>query len=236
MIESETPVPTQTVTKGVIGKGENYETEYFIFEGPDPKPVIFINGGLHGDETASWLTADEMKKIVMKKGTLILVPRLNLPACRADKRFFNQDLNRSFPGDPKGKNYEMRLAYEITDFIGRHHPDLILSMHESKKHHKDSKKHLGGQVIYYGVDPMPENLAGAVEKINSRIENPDKKYLPVYYPVNGATSELWVETFGLEAYATETWKGYELKDRIRMHWIINKSFMDQLGMSYSIEE
>ena len=36
----------------IIGQGRVYETPYFVLEGPAPGPVVLLDAGIHGDETA----------------------------------------------------------------------------------------------------------------------------------------------------------------------------------------
>ena len=46
----------QTVEKLPILPGEPEETELFVIHSGQPGPCIFVVGGIHGDETAGWIS------------------------------------------------------------------------------------------------------------------------------------------------------------------------------------
>ena len=84
--------------------------------GPGKGVVCF--GGTHGNEyegqVAVWRLMHELDPAEIS-GRVILMPRLNMPACVSGTRESLMDgvnLNRAFPGDPKGT-----LTYRIADFV-----------------------------------------------------------------------------------------------------------------------
>ncbi len=88
-------------------------------------PTLIISAGVHGDEfegqiavaeLARELTADEIR------GRLILLQMLNAPAAEAGQRVSPIDggnMNRLYPGDPKGSPTEM---------IAHFHEDILLPL------------------------------------------------------------------------------------------------------------
>lgn len=99
--------------------------------GPGRSIVCF--GGTHGDEyegqVAIWRLMHELDPAEIR-GRIILMPRLNTPACIAGLRESPLDggnLNRAFPGDPRGK-ITSRIANFVTTRI---FPlvDVVLDMH-----------------------------------------------------------------------------------------------------------
>ena len=75
-------------------------------------------GGTHGNEyegqVAVWRLMHELEPAEIS-GRVILMPRLNQPACNTGTRQSLQDgvnMNRAFPGDPMGT-----LTYRIADFV-----------------------------------------------------------------------------------------------------------------------
>ena len=80
-------------------------------------PVVFVTAALHGDEingcgAVRHLIQDEGFRL--KRGAVILVPVLNLPAFERHSRYLpdRRDLNRSFPGSADG-SLASRMAHTI---------------------------------------------------------------------------------------------------------------------------
>lgn len=92
-----------------------------IRRAPEEGPVVFVTAALHGDEingtgAVRQLIRDE--EFQLRKGTVILVPVLNLLAFDRHSRYLpdRRDLNRSFPGTPTG-SLASRMAHTIFEEI-----------------------------------------------------------------------------------------------------------------------
>ena len=106
--------------------GESYSgvtigTPIHIHRAIDPGPVVFVTGALHGDEingTGAVRRLIQDKKFRLQRGSLILVPVLNLPAFERHSRYLpdRRDLNRCFPGSATG-SLAGRMAHAIFDEI-----------------------------------------------------------------------------------------------------------------------
>jgi len=91
---------------------------------------ILVIGGMHGNEPLGIRVVKMFQAKPTRSITSILA---NEEAVAANRRFIQQDLNRSFPGDIRNKEYEKRRAaqmlticrnYDITlDFHNTHCPD-----------------------------------------------------------------------------------------------------------------
>ena len=69
---------------------------------------LLITTVTHGDESFSIPVVEKLAKqfaFIWRKN--------NLRAYKQNRRFYQKDLNRSGPGDPKSKIYEERLAYKL---------------------------------------------------------------------------------------------------------------------------
>lgn len=87
---------------------------------------ILVIGGMHGNETLG------LEVVRMLQANPILdvdALQANEQAIKADTRFIEQDLNRSFPGDIKGENYESRRAAEILKKTKYY--DVVLDFHNT---------------------------------------------------------------------------------------------------------
>lgn len=90
-----------------------------VINGAGPrKASVAAFGGTHGNEyegqVAVWRLMHELDPAALN-GRVILMPRLNTPACVTGTRESRADgvnMNRAFPGDPHGS-----LTYRIADFV-----------------------------------------------------------------------------------------------------------------------
>lgn len=82
-------------------------------------PVTLLLGGNHGDEYEGQVALSKLAHTLSPEdmsGTLVIVPSLNLPAVMGGTRLSpadNRNLNREFPGDPRG-SVTQRIAYFVS--------------------------------------------------------------------------------------------------------------------------
>lgn len=95
----------------------------FIRSAKKSGPVVLISGGIHGDEINGIATAKKIleevdENLELKKGTLIIIPLVNIYGFLSNSRTFpdGRDLNRSFPGSKKG-SLASRIAYILSNEI-----------------------------------------------------------------------------------------------------------------------
>jgi predicted deacylase len=85
-------------------------------------PTVLLTGGVHGDEYEGQIAISRLARELDPaevQGRIIMLPALNIPAVTNDTRLSpidNRDLNRCFPGDPRGTFSEM-LAHFIDSVI-----------------------------------------------------------------------------------------------------------------------
>ncbi len=88
-----------------------------VIRGGHPGPTAFITGAIHGNEING---ADIVRRLIFDidhenlAGTLIAIPVVNIPGFLEQSRYlpYHRDLNRHFPGKPKGNNAD-RAAYKL---------------------------------------------------------------------------------------------------------------------------
>lgn len=112
------------------------------------RPIVVIVGSMHGDEPVGKKAIDEINKQKIIFGTLITIVA-NPKALAAGKRFIDDDLNRLFPGSPRG-NYEQKIAAALSPILRQ--ADYVLDIHSTttntvgaaiiKKKNKKVKKFL----------------------------------------------------------------------------------------------
>ena len=113
-------------------EGIAVSTPVLVVNGSKPGPVLCLTAAVHGDE----LNGIEIVRRVLYNlnavklsGTVIGVPIVNLQGFRRGSRYLpdRRDLNRFFPGDPRGSSAS-RIAhsffYEVID-----HCDALVDLH-----------------------------------------------------------------------------------------------------------
>ena len=100
-------------------------------------PTLLLTGGNHGDEYEGPIALMKLARALEPaaiRGRLILLPALNLPAVLAGTRVSPIDqvnMNRAFPGDPRGTPTMM-----IADYVRRRllpEADAVLDLHSGGK-------------------------------------------------------------------------------------------------------
>ncbi len=85
-------------------------------------PTVLLMGGVHGDEPEAQIAIKELFHEIEPEdlsGRILFCPSTNLPACLAGRRLSPIDdlnLNRVFPGDPKGSP-TLQIAYFIESVL-----------------------------------------------------------------------------------------------------------------------
>src|SRR6185312_8481586 len=151
--------------------------------------TVLLTGGVHGDEYEGQIAISRLARTLdpaSLQGRVILIPAVDLPAALAGTRFCpldNRDLNRCFPGEPRGSFCQV-LAHFIDSRIlplvdvsvyvhtAGHSADAALStnMHyladaEMRRRTLDAAAAFGApyNVVFWGVDEG-QTLTSAVER------------------------------------------------------------------------
>ncbi len=96
-------------------------------------PTVLLTGGIHGDEYEGPIVVSRLAHTLRPEeiqGRVILIPAVNMPAVLNDTRLSpvdQRDLNRCFPGNPRGTFSEM-LAHFI-DAVILPHVDVSVDLH-----------------------------------------------------------------------------------------------------------
>ncbi len=127
-----------------VSLGDEWPIPVTVIQGNRPGPCITILGGIHGDELTgpsactnllSNVFTDEGGALDPKllAGTIRIVPVVNLPGYRSKSRYFpdGRDLNRQFPGNPKGSTTK-RVAHQLFEHLIQD-SDAIIDLHSAAK-------------------------------------------------------------------------------------------------------
>jgi len=96
-------------------------------------PTVLLTGGVHGDEYEGQIAISRLSRELdpgAVRGRVIMIPTVNIPAALNDTRLSpidDRDLNRCFPGNPRGTFSEM-LAHFL-DAIVLPQADVSVDVH-----------------------------------------------------------------------------------------------------------
>jgi uncharacterized protein len=205
----------------------------WVFDADAPGPTSLIEAGIHGDEVAGVHALQELLEEGLRPvtGRLIVIPIMNPPAYRVRTRFVEGglDLNRSFPGDPAHARYEPRLAHTFLELCRSERPDLVATLHESKKRYDPAVVPSFGQTLVYGVDPCPPLFTSVVAALNAELPREDERWDTLYYPVATSSTEIIVDTVGCLGVCVETWMGFDERRRIDMQKDVVRKLLAGMG-------
>jgi predicted deacylase len=213
--------------------GTSYSTTAYIRQAPEPGPAVLISGGVHGNEPAGAAAAENITKWEIKKGTLIIIPRVNKLALRAGKRTLPEigDVNRAYPGSALG-NPSSKLAHAIGALMKEYKADMVIDIHEARDFNSVNPDSLG-QTILYGFDDKSAILAmEAADYVNTKLKitDPKKKFTFLANPIVGSTAQYASSYLRKVAFTLETSVRQPLADRVEQHLAIVRYLLASCGM------
>lgn len=210
----------------------------YVFDSKRSGPTALVQAGIHGDEIAGVHALEELLEasIRPRAGRLLVCPVMNPAAYRARQRAAagGLDLNRCFPGDESAPEPEKRLARKFMDLVLAERPSLVATLHESKKRYDPAVMPSFGQSLVYGVEPMPEILARAIDRMNAALADESERWSPNYYPVATSSTEVIVDAIGCVGVCVETWMGFDEARRIEMQRAVVGHLLDEIGVGMDL--
>jgi len=130
--------PNAIRQSGKIASGTKWETNYYSIDSGVEGPTVLVVGGMHGNEPAGSLAAQQIRHWPIVKGKLVVIPRSNVLALDAKTRLTpgepkeSGNLNRNFPISPSAKTAVPRgkLAIALRKFTGKLRPYWVIDLHE----------------------------------------------------------------------------------------------------------
>ena len=109
--------------------GTNQEVTVYTIKGETSGPTVLIFAGIHGDERACPVVAAKYSNIRLKKGNIVVVPRLNAVAIQKKKRNgLGGDMNRLFDQPETSKNPDVKVVNLAKELIKK--ADYVVNMHQ----------------------------------------------------------------------------------------------------------
>lgn len=211
----EEEYPECQVSTYPILEGTDYENTVTVLEGAEEGPVIYVIAGVHGDEQAAWHTGNLLKKIDIKAGKLYILAPANPWGAQADPptRYVvgEEDLNRSFPGDPEGTPAQ-QVAAAIMEDVTKAEPDFVFDLHEAKVVNSQLD-FLGSTLIFTDLTGMEDLFMSLV--METEAGNLCSEPFGIQGPgPEGSVNRTITETLQVPVITVETFRRYEMERRI----------------------
>lgn len=195
-------------------EGSDFETEVTVIKGKEAGPSVYVIAGIHGDEEAAWQTGKLLKKATIKAGTLyVIAPANRWGAEKLPKSRYidGKDPNRVWPGNPSGNSAE-QVAYSIFKDVEAKKPDFVFDLHEARLV-EDDRDYLGSSLIFSDLSLMEEMFMDLLFATQSGeiCSMPFDYYGP---GPDGSINRTITEQLNIPVITVETFRGYEMEDRI----------------------
>ncbi len=224
--------PLPTTSKRTLAQGSKYATDLYVIESGQPGPIVMVVGGVHGNETAGYRAAEKVKDYSIKKGTLLVIPRVNKLAIEAGRRSApgETDFNRLFP-QSKTASPKNALAKEVYSIVKEYNVEWLMDMHEGFDYYKNSATSSVGQtLIYYPANSAKSIVEDIVNDLNKGIKTSIQKFTLLRYPVQGSLARSTAQYLGVNSFIFETSQKQTLTTRINLQEQAAKKLLSNLGM------
>lgn len=210
LFAAQYPVQVETYT---LAAGEITETTVYHISAEEPGKTVYIVAGVHGDERAAWYSGILLRGVSIKSGEVYVLAPANANGARNVSRYVTQqqDLNRSFPGDPNGNEAE-RFADILFADIRDRQPDLLLDLHEAIVY-TEGRDFLGSTLIFTKLDGMEElffDLLFATQ--DGTICSSEFGYTGP--GPNGSINAAVTNELGIPSITVETFRGFPMERRV----------------------
>lgn len=221
---------TSAALAGAIMSNTAYETPLVIL-GDGSAPVAMVLGGVHGNEPAGSLAAQQLTQAKVLKGTLIIVPQVNKLALDKNIRTLDSigDINRQY-NEQQTNMPSKQIAKQIIEIMKKHHVSMLIDLHEARTFHKQDNSSLGQLILPTMNDKSAMLALDAVEHINKTIEKGYKQFGYGPYPLPDSAAYYAGKTLKITAFTLETSSQNELSERVRQHYIITKYLLAAEGV------
>ena len=224
-------------TEGLIGGGTKWATPYYVVDSKVAGPAVMITGGMHGNEPAGARAAEQIRSWTIRRGRLIVIPRLNVTALDAGKRLTPGaerdcgNLNRNFPKTGQGDKARGPRAKGLWAFVKSSKPDWLGDLHEGFDFHKSNPKSTGASIISLPKLKLGQTVKLMLEAVNASISDEGRKIVPLRGSANGSLARAAAERLGARTMILETCCNKQpISLRTRRHRIMVHRLLKHLKM------
>lgn len=236
---SVTGISLAEETTGKIAPCTAWETPWFAVDSGVPGPTFLLTGGIHGDEPAGAIASEQIRHWPLKKGKLIVIPRVNQLALAAKTRRLPGlkdeagDLNRHFPKTDGPEETLSPLATALWAFAKELKPDWHIDLHEGKSIHRTKASSVGSAIIFRSGPPTDRFFEHSLSTVNASIDDPTRLFVALSRggPIDGSFARATNERLGATTAIFETTSSaYPIAVRVRQHRLMVHRILTNLEM------
>ncbi len=221
---------TATPASFLLQAGTRWETVGCVVDSGVVGPTALILGGVHGNEPAGALAAEQVCNFSPLRGKLVVVPRVNPLGLEKGVRLLSEigDLNRVYPPVGAGSPAE-QMGEEIIGLMKLHKIGMLLDLHEARTFHRIDRTSLG-QTLLFADNSISTALAmDTVEAVNRKINDEIKKFSLVGHPIR--TSAAWYagKYLDIASFTVETSTRQPLEERVEQQLMIVRELLTAGG-------
>lgn len=204
------------------------ETVYYVIKGRQDGPVVLVTAGIHGTEIAGVLAVEQLRHMQLRRGTLILVPTVNIRAYRQRERG-KPDLNRTFPRR-SGDKPRHRISRQLFSLARRYQPAWCIDLHEANGFYRLDHKKLGQTLIVY-PNPKTARTANRVTALlNHSIAKKSRKFAVKQGKLRGSFRTATGAVLGSHAVTVETSMQQPRALRVRYQVQLVRTLLREIGL------
>lgn len=200
-----------------VQTGMRWETTGCLVDSGIEGPTALILGGVHGNEPAGAMAAEQICRFTPIRGKLVVIPHVNPLGLTKNVRYLPEigDMNRAYP--PAGETPAEKMGAEIVSLMERYKISLFVDLHEARTFHRLDRNSLGQTLLFAENSASAELAMDAVEIINRGIDDPVKKFTLVGHPIPASAAWYAGKYLGIAAFTVETSSQQALADRANQH-------------------
>ena len=214
-----------------IGGDNPWATALTIRDSGRPGPTVVVVGGVHGNESAGILAADQVAKWQPERGRLIVLARANREAIARGKRLGpgteHRDLNRNFPSaaepTPRGE-----LAAAIWKELVELEPDWLVDLHEGVDYRAGNSRSVGNSVIVHPSEHGERVAKRLITAVNLGIQDEERRFKLLRYPKHGTLARAAAEHLGCGAMILETTRKGATSERVEQHLLLVRRLLEEV--------
>lgn len=226
---------TRDAPAGILASNTPFATEYYILDSGQPGPTVFIGAGAHGNEPAGAAAAEAILQWRIIRGRMVVVPRANVPALKAGKRYTpgvskgETNLNRNYPANRSGVA-RGTPAREIWALLLQQQPDWVLDLHEGHDFHQVNSNSVGSTIIATTNARAATAARLMLRAVNNTIPEAKRKFVHRRMGASGMLARAAADHLDIPAMILETTSKRPLAERVRQHEIMVSCLLRHLGM------
>lgn len=217
--------------------GTPWETAVYDRASTAEGPTVLVIGGIHGDEPAGALAADQIRRWPIQRGRVVVIPRANeLGLQRGTRRMPGVetslgDLNRNFPRAGRDEAPRGAQARALWQLVTELEPDWLIDLHEGYHFHVQEPKSVGSTVIHSGSAAARRAARLMVRGVNATVHNTARRFVPISPAVNGSLARAASAHLGIHSMILETTTRSQARSRrVRQHRIMVHRLLRHLEM------